>query len=88
MKNRMKIEDLTEKQYRRMMKCVPDYGCIESLEVLPDGGVLLSTVHREGSGCSDADWETVTTTYNFSGPSMRECRIRSINEERVRDDEV
>ena len=83
------IEDkLTDKQYRRMLRYVPDYGCITQLEELPNGGVLLATSHREGSGSEDCDWETVTTEYRFSGPSMRACRILSIEEERVRDYEL
>tara|TARA_R110000787_G_scaffold109021_6_gene217473 strand:- start:1129 stop:1383 length:255 start_codon:yes stop_codon:yes gene_type:complete len=74
------MEDkLTEKQYRRMMKYVPDYGCIETLGELPEGGVFLSTIHREGSGNDPEDWCTVTTEYKFSGPSMRACRIYSVN---------
>ena len=82
------IEDkLTDKQYRRMLRYVPDYGCITQLEELPNGGVLLATSHREGSGWDDCDWKTVATTYKFSGQSMRACRIFSIEEERVRDDE-
>tara|TARA_R100000322_G_C5328481_1_gene162504 strand:+ start:242 stop:499 length:258 start_codon:yes stop_codon:yes gene_type:complete len=85
----MNIEDkLTEKQYRRMLRYVPDYGCIVQLEALPNGGVLLATSHREGSGWNESDWETVTTTYKFSGPSMRACRIFSIEEDRERDDEL
>jgi hypothetical protein len=85
----MNIEDkLTEKQFLRALRYVPDYGCIVQLEALPNGGVLLATSHREGSGWEDRDWETITTTYKFSGPSMRACRIFSIEEERVRDDET
>ena len=81
-------EKLTDKQYRRMLKYVPDYGCITQLEELPNGGVLLATSHSEGSGNDPEDWETVTTTYKFSGPSMRACRIFSIEEDRERDDEL
>lgn len=85
----MNIEDkLTEKQFLRALRYVPDYGCIVQLEALPNGGVLLATSHREGSGNDPENWETVTTTYKFSGPSMRACRLLSIEEERVSDDEL
>lgn len=72
--------ELTDKQFRRALRYVPDYGCITQLEELPNGGVLLSTSHSEGSGNDPEDWCTVTTEYRFSGPSMRACRIYSVNE--------
>lgn len=81
------IEDkLTEKQYRRMLRYVPYYGGIYELHELPNGGVFLSTVHREGSTNPPEDWCTVTTEYKFSGPSMRACRIYSVNEIREYDE--
>ena len=82
----MNIENkLTEKQYKRMLRYVPDYGAIEKCDELPDGGVFLSTIHREGSGNDPKDWCTVTTEYKFSGPSMRACRIYSVEELREED---
>jgi hypothetical protein len=83
----MLLSKLTDKQFRRVLKYVPNYGTIAKVETLPSGGVLLVISHREGSGNDPEDWFTVTTQYKFSGPSMRACRIQSIEEERVRDDE-
>jgi len=73
------LSELTDKQFRRTLKYVPNYGTIAKVETLPNGGVLLVTSHREGSGNDPEDWCTVTTEYKFSGPSMRACRIYSVN---------
>ena len=78
---------LTDKQFRRALRYVPDYGCIVQLDALPNGGVLLATSHREGSGNDPENWETITTEYRFSGQSMRACRIYSVNEIREEGDQ-